>query len=68
MKDETGMSFHNWRLQVRIDEGICRLLQGQSVVNVARTLGYASASAFVYMFRNVMGVSPTRYLEQIAGG
>jgi AraC-like DNA-binding protein len=68
MKDETGMSFHNWRLQVRIDEGICRLLQGQSVVSVARALGYASASAFVYMFRNVMGVSPTRYLEQIAGG
>lgn len=68
MKDETGMSFHNWRLQVRIDEGICRLLQGQSVVNVARALGYASASAFVYMFRNAMGVSPTRYLEQIAGG
>jgi AraC-like DNA-binding protein len=31
-------------------------------------LGYASASAFVYMFRNLMGVPPTRYLEQIAGG
>ena len=66
MKDETGMTFHHWRLQVRIDEGICRLLQGQSVVSVARALGYASASAFVYMFRNLMGVSPTRYLEQIA--
>nr|WP_315846606.1 helix-turn-helix transcriptional regulator [uncultured Achromobacter sp.] len=65
MKDETGMSFHHWRLQVRIDEGICRLLQGQSVVNVARALGYASASAFVYMFRNLTGVSPSRYVEQI---
>mgnify|MGYP002040886621 FL=1 len=38
MKDETGMSFHHWRLQVRIDEGICRLLQGQSVVSVALSL------------------------------
>lgn len=68
MKAETGLTFHHWRLLVRIDEAICRLSEGATVAAVARYLGYQSTSAFVYMFRSVMGLSPAQYLAQTVTG
>ncbi|MFP3624541.1 helix-turn-helix domain-containing protein, partial [Burkholderia sp. SIMBA_051] len=35
---------------------------GHSVAQVAKDLGYRSASAFIVMFRQVTGESPQRYL------
>ena len=34
---------------------------GRSVTDIALELGYASTSAFTYMFRQEMGCSPTEY-------
>jgi len=63
MKEETGVTFHHWRLQVRVDEAICRLAQGSSIGEVAHALGYRSSSAFIYMFRSLLGSTPAQYLE-----
>ncbi|MGY2235592.1 AraC family transcriptional regulator [Pseudomonas gingeri] len=68
MKEETGVTFHHWRLQVRVDEAICRLVEGVSINEVAQALGYRSSSAFIYMFRSLLGSTPAQYVERVLAG
>jgi AraC-like DNA-binding protein len=60
---ETGMSFRQWRQQVRILEGLRRLGRNESVTSVALDLGYDSPSAFIAMFRKALGTTPGRYFS-----
>lgn len=62
-QQETNMSFRQWRLQLRLVEGLARLMEGQQVKAVALDLHYNSPSAFVSAFRKHFGMSPKRYLE-----
>jgi AraC-like DNA-binding protein len=62
-RKETGMTFPQWKTQLRLIEAIDRLSQGQSVTQVTFDLGYSSASAFIYMFRHKLGVTPGEYLR-----
>jgi AraC-like DNA-binding protein len=64
LQDETGMSFGRWRQQLHILIALQRLAEGASVQTVALDLGYASASAFVTMFRKALGKPPGRYLTE----
>ncbi|EKQ63227.1 transcriptional regulator [Xanthomonas citri pv. malvacearum str. GSPB2388] len=61
-RDETGLSFAQWRQQARLTEGLRRLSQGHAVAQVADQLGYSSPSAFVSVFHRHFGAPPTRYL------
>ncbi|WP_251863537.1 helix-turn-helix domain-containing protein [Achromobacter sp. Marseille-Q4962] len=63
-REETGLSFGQWRQQLRLVETIARLAQGVSVSTVASELGYRSASAFISMFRETLGDTPQRYLKR----
>lgn len=58
---ETGLGFVAWRQQVRLADALARLQQGEAVSQIARRLGYRSASAFTAMFRRVLGASPRHY-------
>lgn len=60
---DTGLSFGEWRQQVRLMEAMSRLTMRESVTNIALDLGYESPSAFSAMFRRAMGVSPREYLR-----
>lgn len=60
---ETGMTFGDWRKQLRLLEAIDRLGQGQPVTRVALELGYQSPSAFIAMFRRALGTPPGRYFR-----
>lgn len=60
---ETGISFAQWRRQASIFAALPRLAAGESVTSIALDLGYGSSSAFATMFRHVVGVPPSRYLE-----
>ena len=60
---ETGLGFSAWRQRLCVQQAIARLDAGESVTAIALDLGYTSASAFVAMFRRVLGVSPARYLR-----
>lgn len=62
LRTETGMSFGRWRQQLHIQLALQHLAQGAAVQVVALDLGYESASAFITMFRKVLGKSPARYL------
>ncbi|TDQ21339.1 AraC family transcriptional regulator [Raoultella sp. BIGb0149] len=62
-REETQLSFSEWRQQIRLLEAVCNLARGVAVSTLANELGYASASAFIAMFRKKLGVSPQRYIQ-----
>lgn len=59
---ETGLSFGAWRQQLRLHEALARLAVGESVTSVAFEVGYDSPSAFIAMFRKILGDTPGRYM------
>lgn len=65
---ETGMSFVRWRQQLHVGLALQGLASGQSVTNVALDLGYESTSAFIAMFRRMLGTTPARYFTEAAEG
>jgi AraC-like DNA-binding protein/quercetin dioxygenase-like cupin family protein len=62
-RSETGMSFTQWRQQVRILESLRMLAREEPVTTVALDLGYDSLSAFIAMFRKALGKTPGQYFK-----
>lgn len=60
---QTGMTFGEWRAQLRLLEAIERLSQGQCVTRVAFDLGYQNLSAFIAMFRKALGTTPGKFFK-----
>ena len=60
---ETGLSFRQWRRQVRLIAALERLAQGEAVTRVAFAVGYDSPSAFIEMFKRQLGTTPGRYFR-----
>ena len=58
---ETGFTPSAWRQRARILRALELLAAGQSVTTIALDLGYDTVSAFIAMFKRVMGVTPGRY-------
>jgi AraC-like DNA-binding protein/mannose-6-phosphate isomerase-like protein (cupin superfamily) len=63
---ETGFTFGAWQRQARLLRALELLGTGMSVGDVAFSLGYQSASAFIAMFRQSFGSTPARYFERSA--
>ena len=59
------MTFGKWRMQLHIITALQALSDGQSVQQVSALLGYESVSAFITMFKKVMGKSPTKYMGDL---
>src|SRR5215831_19261359 len=59
----TGLTFGRWRSQLRLQAAISALAAGEPVGNVARRVGYETASAFVAAFRRETGVTPATYFR-----
>lgn len=62
-REETGLSFAQWRQQARLSHALKQLGQGTPVSHIADALGYTSVSAFVAMFHRRLGRSPGSYLD-----
>ena len=62
-KRETGMTFGEWRRQRILLAALERLSENHSVTTVALELGYNSPSAFIAMFRQCLGMTPTQYIS-----
>lgn len=60
---EAGISFGRWRQQVRLFAALEMLAQRESVTDVAIAVGYDSVSAFIEMFRTMMGDTPHAYFR-----
>ncbi|MFC5549604.1 AraC family transcriptional regulator [Massilia aerilata] len=61
---ETGLHYRQWVQQVHLAHAFEMLARGESVGVLARTLGYASPSAFTSMFRRLLGRTPQHYLAE----
>lgn len=57
---ETGMTFPQWRTQLRLQHALQLLAEGESVSRVAAACGWSSASAFIDTFRRSFGRTPGR--------
>ncbi len=62
-RSETGLGFAEWRARLRAIDGLARLADGASVADTARSVGYASASAFSAMIHRTLGGAP-RHLSR----
>ncbi len=68
---ELGMSFAEWRQRLRVVKAMPLLEAGHTVESIALDLGYGSASAFIVMFRRMLGVTPDEFRRGVpaaAGG
>jgi AraC-like DNA-binding protein/quercetin dioxygenase-like cupin family protein len=64
---ELGMSFGQWRQQVRLAHAAPLIARGLPLSQVAAELGYASQSAFSAMFKKTFGQSPTAFFGRNEG-
>ncbi|HUO35599.1 MAG TPA: helix-turn-helix transcriptional regulator [Candidatus Acidoferrum sp.] len=60
---QAGMSFGRWRQQARLFAALEMLAQRKSVTEVAIAVGYNSVSAFIEMFRAMLGTTPQTYFR-----
>lgn len=58
---ETGLGFSRWTATARTQQAISRLAAGDSIDEVAASVGYRSTTAFGTAFRRVTGTSPGRF-------
>ena len=61
---QAGLSFRQWRQQMRLHRALVLLAEGTAVTAVASRVGYESPSAFVAMFRTLLGTTPGRYFNR----
>lgn len=61
---ETGMSFPQWRTQLRLHHALKMLAGGSSVTSTATACGYSTPSAFIEVFRHAYGMPPGAYQRQ----
>jgi AraC-like DNA-binding protein/mannose-6-phosphate isomerase-like protein (cupin superfamily) len=57
-RSETGMSFQQWRRQLRMTDALALIAQGVPPSRVAAAVGYASVPAFGAAFRETFGTTP----------
>lgn len=63
-RNETGLSFRQWRNRLRLLAAIDALNRGESSTAIAYSLGWHSPSAFVAAFREQFGTTPQRFLHE----
>lgn len=57
-RSELGMTFPQWRTRLRLYHALCLLADDVPVTAVAHRCGWASASAFIDVFRRAFGHTP----------
>lgn len=57
-RGELGMTFPQWRTQLRLYHALRMLADGQPVTAVAHRCGWSSTSAFIDVFRHHLGYTP----------
>ena len=62
---ETGFTFTGWRQRARMMRSLEMLAAGTAVTTIALELGYATASAFINVFRRTFNDTPTAYRQRM---
>lgn len=59
--DELGMTFYEWRTQLRISHALVLLAEGHDTTRVAHACGWANPSSFIAAFTGLIGITPGRH-------
>jgi AraC-like DNA-binding protein len=62
---EVGSDFEFWRRQVRLVKAVELLVSGCSVKETSFALGYRQPTAFVEMFRGILGSTPGAWIQTL---
>ncbi|MET8362524.1 helix-turn-helix transcriptional regulator [Micromonospora sp. NPDC049580] len=60
-RDELGMTFYEWRTQLRVYHALVLLADGWDTTRTAYACGWANPSSFIAAFRAIIGTTPGRY-------
>ena len=60
-RNELGMTFYEWRTQLRIYHALVLLADCHDTTHVAHACGWANPSSFIAAFANIIGTTPGRY-------
>ncbi|MGW1464340.1 AraC family transcriptional regulator [Streptomyces sp. NPDC002308] len=60
-RGELGMTFYEWRTQLRVQHALVLLAEGHDTVRTAHACGWANPSGFIAAFTGVVGTTPGRY-------
>ncbi|MFI5176435.1 MAG: AraC family transcriptional regulator [Terriglobia bacterium] len=63
-QQETSMTFGKWRQQLRLMQAMRLLAEGEKITHAALESGYSTPSAFISMFKRMLGTTPHRYFEK----
>jgi AraC-like DNA-binding protein len=61
LHDELGMTFYEWRTQLRVYHALVLLAEGHDTTRVAHSCGWANPSSFIAAFTGIVGTTPGRY-------
>ncbi|MEU3506368.1 helix-turn-helix transcriptional regulator [Streptomyces longwoodensis] len=67
LREELGMTFYEWRTQLRVQHALVLLADGHGTTRTAHACGWANASSFIAAFAQVVGTTPGRYRAAAAG-
>src|SRR5206468_10357830 len=59
--DELGMTFYEWRTQLRVCHALVLLADGHDTTHVAHACGWANPSGFIAAFTSIIGTTPARH-------
>ncbi|WP_039798188.1 AraC family transcriptional regulator [Nocardia araoensis] len=59
--NELGMTFYEWRTQLRVYHALVLLADGHDTTHVAHACGWANPSSFIAAFTHLIGTTPGRY-------
>jgi AraC-like DNA-binding protein len=62
-QQETRLTLGRWRQQLRLMRSLQLLAAGEKITHVALEAGYSTPSAFIAMFRKILGITPGRYFD-----
>ena len=60
-RQEAGMSFPQWRTQLRLQHALVLLADGTPVTSTALACGWSNPSAFIETFRRAFGATPGKF-------
>ncbi|MFD9688523.1 AraC family transcriptional regulator [Kitasatospora sp. NPDC059088] len=61
LRDELGMTFYEWRTQLRVHHALVLLAEGHDITHTAHACGWANPSGFIAAFTDLVGTTPGRY-------
>jgi AraC-like DNA-binding protein len=61
LRDELGMTFCEWRTQLRIYHARVLLADGHDATHTAYACGWANPNGFIAAFTQIVGTTPGRY-------